>query len=164
MNVTIITDPAERFKALEMLRSAAWKSFDRRREYEWKFGITLWSALAAFIALLFRAPTPSKEVHGVLSAASTAAFGALLIIIHVILTRGWSKANDRDRNIARVFEKKMCDLIEINHDKEILCFLPKDYHVMGPLRNYSHFGQVAVTFVLVVAAFLAVLSLAGPPA
>src|SRR5262245_19717771 len=50
-------DPKSRFDALEVLRAAAWRNFNDRRDYEWKFSFGIWTALAlACGALLTRLP------------------------------------------------------------------------------------------------------------
>jgi hypothetical protein len=54
-----------------------------------------------------------------------------------------------------VYEAKMCPLIGVLRDEEILPIVRSRHNAMGTLSNYSHMTQVAITALLVVGAVLA---------
>jgi uncharacterized membrane protein YhaH (DUF805 family) len=49
-----LTYDGKQLEVLTRLCEIAWTNFDRRRSHEWKFSISLWTALTAFIALILR--------------------------------------------------------------------------------------------------------------
>jgi len=40
------------FDAIYTLRLAAWNSFDKRRDFEWRAALGIWTAMAAMIGIL----------------------------------------------------------------------------------------------------------------
>lgn len=153
-----MTDNSERlFNALETLRCAAWKSFDHRRTYEWKFAIAIWTALAISTGSLITQPidfNKSWVLKWPWSFIDASIIGIILLVIHALLSRGWSKANDTDRRIATVYEKRMCELIGVDHGTEIRNQLPDDYDKSTAFGNYSHASQLLITLLRAHLSFL----------
>jgi hypothetical protein len=151
-------DEERLFKALDMLRSAAWTSFDQRRTYEWKFCIALWTALAVFTGALVTQSTDStKTFHlkGIWPVLLTGTIGFAVAAIHAYWIKGIGEANTVDRKVSYVYEKKMCPLIAVSHSDEILPIVRPRHSRMGMLGNYSHMSQVAITVPLVLGAICA---------
>lgn len=146
------------FKALDTMRNAAWASFDQRRMYEWKFGIALWTALAIFTGTLVTQPsdvTKTFPLKGIWPVLVTGLIGMAIVGIHGYWTKGISEANTIDRKVSYVYETKMCPLIGVLRDEEILPIVRPRHKAMGTLSNYSHMTQVAITALLVLGAVLA---------
>jgi hypothetical protein len=144
------------FKGLDVLRSAAWNSFDQRRSYEWKFGIALWTAQAIFTGtLLTQSSDKVFPLTGRWPVLLTASIGCIAVVIHAYWSKGISEANDSDRRKSDVYEKHMCPMVGVSHKEEILPIVKGRLEKMGTLTNYSHSSQVAITFLLSVAALLA---------
>ena len=147
------------FKALDTLRSAAWTSFDKRRTYEWQFCIALWTALAFFIGTLVTQPIETAKrfpVKGAWPVLVTALIGLGVTAHHMYWIRGAGQANAADRQVSDVYGKKMCPLVGVSYDKEIDTIVGPRLSRRGKLTNYSHFTQVAVTFLLVLDAVSAI--------
>ena len=51
-------DERNRFESMDSLRQAAYDSFNDRRSYEWKFSLSIWTALAVLLAGLVQ---PAKD-------------------------------------------------------------------------------------------------------
>ena len=101
--------PAYDGKQLEVLArlfEIAWTNFDRRRSYEWKFSISLWTALAAFIALILRkGDIVAPQISGFCSVAS-------LILSRQIIFQYFVKVSNKvDQDKALRFEKLLYDAI-----------------------------------------------------
>src|SRR6267154_1270692 len=96
------------FKALDILRSAAWDSFDKRRSYEWKFGIAVWTALAVFTGTLLTQPSDKVfQLKGKWPVAVTGLVALMVVAIHAYWSNGISVRNGNDRKISFVYEVKM---------------------------------------------------------
>ena len=46
-----LDDPKDKCDVMSKLLEIYWQNFDKRRSYEWKLSLAIWTALAAFIAL-----------------------------------------------------------------------------------------------------------------
>ena len=146
-----------RFESLETLRSAAYNSFNDRRGYEWKFSISLWTALAIVLAGLLQ-PTKSGEsfpLHGpwVWKLAALTSFG--LVFLHAMWNHWASKANKIDTAIAQHFRNKMHDMLEVPFDSGLNNTITEHrrHHKVG-WRQPSHLVQMLVTALLSTAAVL----------
>lgn len=141
-------DKLQHLEALEKLRDAAWRSFDARRSYEWKFSVALWSALFAAAGALFSLDAKDATVlHG----KSWLTWMALLVWIlavalHAWWARGCSRRDDQDRQLAfNVFEREICELVEIDFDSRVA----KIFAASPSKRlNYWHTSHIALTFFL----------------
>jgi len=94
-----------RLNLLVRLLEIAWTNFDRRRSYEWKFSLAIWTALAAFIALSLKAPT----VHvctGLEKAAVLIAAG-LILVVQAYFQDRVRRANNVDKARAHTYEKEV---------------------------------------------------------
>ncbi len=74
----------ERIDAYIRLADACWKDADARRVYEWRISLGLWTALAAFAALMLRG-----EAHPPCSVKVPASL--LLIAIDCVYVFPWTK-------------------------------------------------------------------------
>lgn len=154
----------EQFEALEVLRAAAWRNFEARREYEWKFSFGLWTALAlAAGALITRDPARALGLRGNYAALwVTVGVAAIVVVVHVWWSHNCKLRNDRDRRLSYVFERQMCRLADVDYEEEVLSLFPvalarrnTEGNLWDTLSNYWHFSHVAITFVLAAATVLA---------
>lgn len=168
-----LQDPKAQFEALEVLRAAAWHNFDARREYEWKFSFGLWTALAlAAGALVTRDPEKALGLRGNYVALCVTGGAALIIVmVHVWWSHHCKLRNDRDRRLSYVFERRMCESIGVNYEKEVLALFPAalarqeiEGNLFDTLCNYWHFSHVAITLVLALATVLAMWTCVRQPA
>ncbi len=155
----------EEFKSLDLLREAAWRSFDARRAYEWKLSFGLWTALALTAGALI-SREPAKVLHANWSAlVCTIAGAAVVVVVHMWWTHNCRLRNDRDRRLSYLFEERMCAGVGVDWE-EVLKIFPvalarqqrSDESLRFTLRNYWHFSHIAITFVLAVATILAMLA------
>ena len=142
------------FQALDTLRDAAWQSFDRRRTYEWKFCIAVWTSMAVFSGTLITTP-PGATLAGAWPVVLTGLVGVLITSVHAYWSKGLSEANTADRRVSYVYEKRMCLLIGVSHADEVLPLVQPRQGRMGKLSNYSHLSQVVITGILAAAAVCA---------
>ena len=57
-----------------------WDNFDRRRSYEWKLSLGVWTALAAFVGVLL-----TKDAIVILNNALLTAYGMLALPVVLVL-------------------------------------------------------------------------------
>lgn len=139
-----MTDEQRRvFDALAEFWKAAWTSFDRRRDYEWKVSLGVWTVLATLTGILL---TKEIAVESVLVLGWSACFVLLLMGLQAFWQKGVARANDTDRDKADYYAGRMAEELRIP-------LLPPDLeqkvslHRRG-LKNYSHRFQLSLTFVL----------------
>ena len=144
-----------RFDAVMQLHNSSWKRVTERRHYEWRIAFTLWTAFAAFIAIVVTRALQIPTGHlfwGVI------ALGLVLCIIHGFWLKGLGKAIDTDREMAVHYVKILRNLSNSNFDKEFEDRLNKQKIQRGLFGDWSRRCQLAVTVVLCVALILAVLA------
>jgi hypothetical protein len=88
-------DQKRQFDAIASLRSWAWQSFDRRRDFEWKVGIAIWTSLAALIGILLTKDIPAQD--GVIKWGAVV-FAVMLLSLHARFSLGVSRGNSLDRD------------------------------------------------------------------
>jgi hypothetical protein len=162
--VVVIQEAKELFVALDTLRSAAWTSFDKRRTYEWKFCIAVWTALAVFTGSLVAQPIESTKtfpVKGFWPVVLTAIFGLAVAALHAFWTKGTGNANNVDRRLSFFYLERMFPLIAVKKE-DIDPIVAPVIKRMGTLANYAHFSQVGITVLLVIAAVFAMWARAIP--
>ena len=103
-------DETMRQQVLMKLFETAWTNFDRRRAYEWKLSLGIWTALGAFIALLLGEKTLDLSGHEWVLAFPA---GAILLIqaffeYRVIL------ANKTDQERAYLYERELNEAVGIS--------------------------------------------------
>ena len=50
----LVLKEKDKADVLLRLHDTAWANFERRRAYEWKLSLAIWTAIAAFIAICLR--------------------------------------------------------------------------------------------------------------
>jgi hypothetical protein len=163
------------FRALNTLRGAAWKNFESRRNYEWKFSFGIWTALAlACGALLTNVPEPVRLEGSIAAFWITIGIVLVVCVIHGGWTYNCKVRNDRDRHLSYVYEQRMCDLVGVDYETEVQVWFPRDHprhvapvspattterwwhratleRVCAGLMNYWHLSHLLVTIALAVA-------------
>jgi hypothetical protein len=158
-----MTEEDERlFRSLEAMRAARWNSFDKRRTYEWKFCITLWTALAIFSGSLLRQPSDASQKNLPIGRGwvviLACAVGTALVVIHGYWSVQLSRRNDSDRDAADIYEERMCGLVDVSCKTELEPIAGKLHGRKGRALGYSHQVQIIITALLVVTAICAVLT------
>ena len=150
-----------RFDSLETLRAAAYASFNDRRGYEWKFSLSIWSALAVLLAGLVQ-PIKQGEVfpfHGTCAWAAFALAGLLLVALHAVWSHWASRANYIDNKIQFHFRDEMINnTLKLPFSSELNEFI-KEHLQREPSFGWtqrSHLVQVCITFLLAAGAVLIV--------
>ena len=95
------TDGNKRIEALTRLCEIAWTNFDRRRSYEWKFSIAIWTAITAFIAL-----TLKGEVDKPPESAFWLVAG-FVMSLQIFFLHRVKLANSADQKAALSYEKEL---------------------------------------------------------
>jgi hypothetical protein len=147
---------------LTRLRKAAYDSFDQRRSYEWKLSFGIWTAMAAFSAMLVTQPINEGRalpVAGVWSVLATALVAAAIAYVHIKFLSGMGRAHNADRLISWHYEREMRDrLLVLPFGSELDEELDRLRSRMGTIGNWSYFSQYAITLLLGAAAVLAMVS------
>lgn len=173
-------------EALKALRDSSFQRWDKRRSYEWQLSISIWTAMAAFCALLLNKDT--AITNGVDVASWVAVFGSIIVIAHFMYLRGMFTHTIGDAGIMRWAEREIFKVViestpkgstvaskqdNIPVDKDNLPVYVREMkgritkasgHLMYP--NLSRYGliQVLITYVLVAAAIACVLRRPQPAA
>ena len=133
-------DQKRKFDAIATLRSWAWDSWDRRREFEWKMSLGIWTSLSALIGILFSRDT---AVPSEIFKWGSVVIVLLVALLHFAFCIGISIAQNADRRRAESYEsllnKEFGPFLsdEIIHDK---------FHVAT--RDFSLAFQVCITLLL----------------
>lgn len=139
------TDVNKRIEALSRLCEIAWSNFDRRRSYEWKFSIAIWTAITAFIALTLQgkiSPPPPKHAFW------TVAF--LIWGLQVIFQCFVKLSNRVEQKKALKYEELLNDAIEqeFKDTRGKLLKLAKGW--------WSFIIHISVTLILIISAGFAI--------
>ncbi len=148
-----------RFDAIIELHNSAWRRVTERRTYEWRVAFTLWTAFAAFIAIVVTRMELINQ-HSVYTVLiGLGGIGVALCIIHGRWLRGLGEAVDDDRNMAIHYERILQGLSNSEFDTEFRNYLdtklPKQSTFWG---NWSRPNQLFITIVLFITSILAVLA------
>lgn len=135
-----------RFDALETLRKSAWDSFDKRRTFEWKICISLWTAFAAYIGAVLTGRLTDRIGLSTIIAVLSASI--LIVGLHTSWIRGLGRANRLDRKIAFYFCDLMIQELSVRFPEEIVAEINYLAKRMGLATNWSHFFQIGVTMSL----------------
>ena len=146
--------PSIQLEALKAIRESAYQRWERRRNYEWQLSLSIWTALAAFSAIVI---TKDFQI------ANRYATGAIVAVIGVAIS--WL----HHRYVLRMFEHTIADVhIQRWAEKEMykLAFdmnMPNseegfpDYKLYPALSKYGRI-QAVITLMLALAAMGAVLA------
>lgn len=145
-------DERNRFESMDSLRQAAYDSFNDRRSYEWKFSLSIWTALAVLLAGIVQ---PAKDgasfpLKGAAVWLVAAIVGVLLVLLHAYWNNGASRANSVDKGVALYFARAMQAMLSLPFDGDLekkIEALPKT----EGWTQWSHLAQVAITALLALA-------------
>jgi len=150
-----------RFESLETLRVAAYTSFNDRRGYEWKLALSIWTALAIFLAGLVQ-PAKTGEafpLHGPCVWVAFAVAGLVVVILHSFWSNWASRAHYIDNKIQYHFRDEMINNgVKLPLSQELVTFIA--CHLQRePTHGWtqrSHLVQVGITALLVLAVVVTV--------
>ncbi len=165
-----------RLDALKALRESAFQRWDKRRSYEWQLSISIWTALAAFSALILNKDSPIPNSAG--TALLVGFVGFSIAGVHWYYLHKMFTHTIGDAGILRWAEREiwMLSLEQTGVSSQtgtaekttgIPVFVPKveACECQGDSKfqmypNLSRYGsaQVAITCILVGAALVAVVS------
>lgn len=148
-----------RFESLEALRVAAYTSFNDRRGHEWKLSLSIWTALAVFLAALVQ---PAKEgevfpLHGPYVLIAFALGGLVIVILHAVWNNWAARANDIDNKIRFHFRDEMIKMVALPFSGELGTLIA--CHIQGRASGWtqrSHLLQLGFTALLALAIILIV--------
>jgi hypothetical protein len=145
---------------LEVLRLAAYNSFNDRRSYEWKFALAIWTTLALIIAGLLQ-PIKADEqfpLHKQKYRIAALVVAGLIMLLHVYFNYGVARANMIDRKKVRNYADHIEARLAIRTtelQKEIdlqVANLPQSPRVIW--WQWGHIVQIGLTFLLALIAAL----------
>lgn len=111
-------------RSMEVLKGQCdtyWTNFDRRRAYEWKLSLAIWTALAAFVALTLQDKvTVSLEYKNVwLASVFIVLIGGIAGFFVVLIQWNFQKrvklANDVDKRKAELYEERLNQMLNISY-------------------------------------------------
>jgi hypothetical protein len=143
-----------RLAALEVARAASYKSFNDRRDYEWKMCIAIWTFLSVFASALVIGKDP-LAVSGLpltLGAIAVATFASLL---HIFWTFGISRANAIDIGVAMHYATEIQKVLAVPYSCELTRRLTDAKNRLATSFRWSHFAEVLLTASLGIAIVLA---------
>jgi len=147
----MLKDEDKRLDLVTRLLETAWTNFDRRRAYEWKFSLALWTALTAFIALTLRGDLP--RLSGCAVPWVLIVCGIVVVGLHAFFEENVRRANNVDKARAQTYEDKLNgqECLDIPWDAVKAAV---DKLLFKKQGGWSTFVQVGITLILVVAAGL----------
>jgi hypothetical protein len=148
-------DDKNKFDALEQLRAAAWDSFDKRRNFEWRVCIALWTAFAAFIGAVLTGKAPSTTTT---ATGGTIIIALAIIILHCIWLHGLCRANKADKDIAVFFEEQMMVMLNTEFSNNI----KEQLKTIRDSGNWNSLFQIGVTTILALGAIITIWSASEP--
>jgi hypothetical protein len=151
-------DIKTRLEALEKLRNGSWQDYDTRRTYEWKIAISIWTAFAAFIALVL---TGRINTSSSLLIITIVLIDLIIIYLHGNYIRGISRALNIDRKKQFLFEGEILSILNIKIPDELMkeidvIIKQKGKREKFAFRHWSQGLQIGVTLILSFAAVIAV--------
>lgn len=147
----------ETFDALATLRDVRWTAFDTRRAFEWKMGLAVWTAIAAFIALVLQDSIDGLAAVNrwlVLSAS------AIVLAVHFWWNFFMHRSNRLDLDICYNWERQMQETLGVTLrgvgtkkptlEERILRMKTR----CSITRNWSFVGELGLTILLLTGANL----------
>jgi hypothetical protein len=138
-------DQKNRFDAIATLRSWAWDSFDKRRNFEWKVSFGLWTAQVTLIGILF---TKDVRVQPCLIKLTSIVLGAMVFSLHCMFLRGVAKAHKLDRDLSSLYDQLLDDFGPFLTEKIKNEVAARRKNWGWVLHDYSHRFQLEVTLLL----------------
>jgi len=138
---------------LKTLKDLTFERWRKRREYEWKLSFGLWTAIAAFIAIVLG---KDNRINGDVAAGVAFGAGLLITVVHGAYVSGiiHGTLNDLDRQ--KSVEKALWQLLS---KPELRDFEHKEDSLGNFQERFKkHHGilQAAITFVLCLCAVAAI--------
>ncbi len=129
-----------------------WDAFNRRREYDWKISISLWTAIAAFVAVIL---TADLSRIGVLPKIAVTMAAVLIPFAHARWMKNITAVNKHDKKKASLYVAKCNEIIGMQLSSDIR---KKDdeYSEQSTkiLRNWSSWFHLLITMILCALAIL----------
>jgi hypothetical protein len=100
---------------------AAYQSFNDRRNYEWKFSLAIWTALAVMIAGLTQLVQTGETfvLHGRYHEIGSIVFGALLLLLHIYFNNCLARANAIDRKKMQNYANHIESVLKLNMETDL---------------------------------------------
>lgn len=149
-------DVKKKLDVFEGLRKGAWEDFNNRRIYEWKITISIWTALAGFIALILTSRV------GISLNIGHVIFSIIVIVvmwlIHAFFIYKLSISNRIDRDKQFLYENKIIEILKIEFDNELQKNIKKrrDSRKKNPLLDWSGLVEIGITTILLIVAFFSI--------
>ena len=147
-------ESAKLIAALELIRAAAYKSFTDRRDYEWKFCITLWTVITIYVSALVVGPVETGKALGVAGwplFVGTVVASLLLFVVHWHWTIGIARANALNLEMFDQLTEEMRAILEFQWNegirKRILAIVPTR-DAERHRHHWSHSAELAITILL----------------
>ncbi len=147
-----------RIDALEILRAAAYKSFNDRRSYWWKMCISIWTPFALYIGALVTQPIESGKampVTGNNLAIGTALVSVMILAIQAFWTFGLARANKLDSMYDWDLRDEMYTALKHPKPTIFASDVEKIKKRMGKLWTWSHGTELLLTLLLGIVATIA---------
>jgi len=106
----------ERAGTMAQMHEVAWLNFDRRRSYEWKLSLGVWTAIAVFIALSLDAKIDAERVANVRTGFYVLA--PIVFLIQAIFLFQIKTANACDQARAHHYEFRLNDMVDVDFDEK----------------------------------------------
>jgi len=142
---------AKLLTALELLRSAAYKSFTDRREYEWKFCLSIWTVFTIYLSALVIGPPKSNgslAISGCSLFLGTFVLSALVVVTHYLWTKGMLRANALNTKMEVQMTESMRTILNFEWDAEVRDYVAQIRSTNGTVKHWSHFAELLITFLL----------------
>lgn len=137
-----------RYDALKSFWQDSLNWFDRRRVYEWRMCLAVWTAFAAFIVAVL---ADRVEVD-TWNLAGAAILGALFCGVHLYFIANLHIRNNDDRLNADEFRRQMCELLGIELPSSVAKrFESQQQKMRSRELSWSHKSQIAFTILLYLA-------------
>jgi len=143
-----------RLDALKAIRESAYQRWERRRNYEWQLSISIWTALAAFSAIVVSKDFPITNRY--LAAAVVAFIGGAISFLHRYYVLKMFEHTIADVHIQRWAEQEIYRLaFDTGMPRNEQGF--PDYPFYPPMSKYGRV-QAVITLMLACAAVGAILA------
>lgn len=156
-DVPPITQPPVTLDMLKALRESAAHRWEKRREYEWKLSFGLWTAIAAFIAIVIGKENQIKD--GPLVIGVIAVLGISITLLHFFYLHGIIRNTLNDLRklewVEEVMYRKLLPDLPAGVDAEWPCLN------QGRILRYHGYLQAAITLVLCGCACAAIMAPKG---
>jgi len=132
------------------LEKYSWDNLDRRRIYEWKFNISLWTVLTALIGILLSNP---MSVNLEFMIRQNYFFCILILVTIIISHLYWlynlTLRNKLDIEFAKLFESEIREIVKIELTAEI-----KKLHKKSRNNLWSFMTSIVITILLCLIIYL----------